>query len=105
MILRHTVTVQSRVLVIGTEGEHTYTFSTLKILYPCDIQPVNASPEELRSWGLVDLVSGSRMMFYKHDTTIQTCMRIVHGVDIYEIRNINPWAIHDRALLVPIQAL
>jgi hypothetical protein len=32
-------------------------------------------------------------------------MRVVHGPDTYEIRNINAWAIHDKALLVPVQGI
>jgi hypothetical protein len=103
MILRHTVTVQARTATTGSEGERTFTYATLKSGYRCDIQPINATQEEMRAWGLVDIAANSRAMFYPHDATIETLMRVVHGPDTYEIRNINAWAIHDKALLVPVQ--
>ena len=103
MILRHRVTVQSRTETIGTEGERTYAYATFKSSYPCDIQPISATPEELRAWGIVDIAANSKAMFFPHDTTVLSLMRVVDGSDTYEIRNINRWSIHDKALLVPVQ--
>lgn len=105
MILRHLAIIQSRTLVTGSEGEHTYTYATDKSNYRCDIQPINASPEEIRAWGLVDLVANSRAMFFPHDASITTLERVVHDGETYEIRNINRWSIHDKALLVPVQGI
>jgi hypothetical protein len=105
MILRHACTIQSRTATTGTEGEQTYTYATLKSGYRCDIQPINASPEELRAWGLVDIAANSRAMFYPHDATILTLMRVLFAGETYEIRNINSWSIHDKALLVPVQGI
>jgi hypothetical protein len=44
-------------------------------------------------------------MFYPHDATILTLMRVLFAGETYEIRNINQWAIHDKALLVPVQGI
>lgn len=105
MILRHLVTIQSRTLVTGSEGEHTYTYATAKSNYACDIQPISASPEELRAWGLVDLAANSRGMYFPHDATITALERVVYDGETFEIRNINRWSIHDKALLVPVQGI
>jgi len=105
MILRHACTIQSRTATVGTEGEQTYAYATFKSGHRCDIQPISATPEELRAWGLVDIAANSRAMFYPHDATILTLMRVLFAGETYEIRNINPWSIHDKALLVPVQGI
>jgi len=105
MMLRHIVTIQSRTATVGSEGEKTFTYANFKSGYRCDIQPVAMSPEEMRAWGVVDLSANSRAMFYPHDSNVTTLMRVVFGSDVYEIRNINSWSIHDKALLVPVQGL
>lgn len=103
MIMRHRVAVQSRTATIGAEGEHEFTYTSFKTGYACDIQPIAASPEELRAWGIVDLSANAKAMYYPRDDSITTLMRVVDGNDIYEIRNINRWSIHDKALIVPVQ--
>ena len=105
MMLRHACTIQSRTATVGTEGEQTYAYATFKSGYRCDIQPISATPEELRAWGLVDIAANSRAMFYPHDATILTLMRVLFAGETYEIRNINSWSIHDKALLVPVQGI
>jgi len=105
MMLRHACTIQSRTATVGTEGEQTHAYATFKSGYRCDIQPISATPEELRAWGLVDIAANSRAMFYPHDATILTLMRVVFAGETYEIRSINSWSIHDKALLVPAQGI
>lgn len=103
MILRNRATIQSRVATVGAEGERTYSFTTAKANYACDIQPLSASPEQLKAWGIVDTNANAKAMYFPHDLTIASLMRVVDGSDVYEIRNINRWPIHDKAILVPIQ--
>lgn len=104
MILRHSVLIQSRTSTTGTEGERTFTFATFKTIR-ADTQPISSSPEELRAWGLVDLAANSRAMFFPHDTTILSLMRAVVDGETFEIRNINRWTLHDKALIVPVQGI
>jgi len=104
MILRHSVVIQSRTASTGTEGEKTFSFATLKTI-KADVQPSSMSPEELKAWGIVDTTANVRAMFYARDAAVRTAMRAVVDGETYEIRNINPWNIHDRALLVPVQGL
>lgn len=104
MILRHTVTIQQRTGTTGTEGERTYTFSTFKSIQ-ADVQPMSFNAAELAAWGLTDLSANSKKMFFYQDNTIIPTMRVVFGSDTYEIRNVNPWRIHNVALLIPVQGV
>lgn len=101
MVLRHSVVIQQRVMATDGEGGHTYTYSTLKTI-KADVQPISASPEELRAWGIVDIGANARAMYFKKDPSIDTLQRVVYDGKAFEIRNINSWSIHDKALLVPV---
>lgn len=104
MILRFIATIQSRVASTGSEGEKTYTFSTLKTI-KADLQPITLSAATLAEWGLTDLSANSRKMFFQKDDAIQIGMRVVCNSETWEIRNINPWSIHYEALLTPLQGV
>lgn len=104
MILRHTVTIQSRTGATGSEGERTFSFATLKTI-PADVQPVTLTPAQLQAWGMTDLASGAQRMFYTPDDSIQILHRVVFGSETYEIRNINKWRIHYEATLTPVQGV
>lgn len=104
MILRHSVLIQSRTASTGSEGEKTFTYATLKTI-KADVQPTSMSPEELKAWGVTDGAANAKAMFYVRDAAITTLMRAVVDGETFEIRNVNPWNIHNRALLVPVQGL
>ena len=104
MILRHTVTIQSRTGTTGSEGERTFSFATLKTI-PADVQPVTLTPAQLQSWGMTDLQANAKKMFFAPDDSIQILHRVVFGGESFEIRNINPWRVHYEATLTPVQGV
>jgi hypothetical protein len=104
MIKSHSVVIQSRTNVTGTEGEHTYTFATFKTI-KAGVQPAQLTQVQLQAWGLVDLVSNSKKMFFDRDPSILVTMRAVVDGETYEIRAINLWPTHGEAILSPVQGI
>lgn len=104
MIQSHSVTIQSRTTVRGTEGEQTFTFATLKTI-AADVQPAQLTKTESERWGITDLAANSKKMFYESDSTILLLMRALVDGETYEIRGINVWPRHSEAILVPVQGL
>lgn len=104
MILRHSVTIQTKTTSKGNEGEQIATWTTLKTIF-ADVQPNSLNPVEAKAWGITDLTANSQKMFYKHDDTIQVLMRVIYEGKTYEIRNVNSWRIHNEAILIPVQGI
>jgi len=104
MIKSHSVAIQSRAIVVGTEGEQTYTYTALKTI-KAGVQPNSLSPVELAAWGITDLVADSKIMFYDNDATILRLMRAVVDGVTYEIRATNKWPTHSEAILTPVQGI
>jgi hypothetical protein len=104
MIKSHSVVIQSRTTITGTEGEHTYTFATFKTIV-ADIQPAQLSAIQIEAWGLTDLAAYAKKMFYDRDNTILLTMRAVVDGETYEIRAINLWPNHGEAILTPVQGI
>lgn len=102
MIQSHSVLIQARTAVVGTEGERTYTYATLKTIM-ADVQPASLSPTQLAAFGLTDLQANLKTMYYNRDTTILLQMRAVVDGETYEIRGVNRWPTHDEAILTPVQ--
>lgn len=104
MIKSHFVTIQSRTATTGTEGERTYTYATLKSI-TADVQPASLSSNQLAAWGLTDMASNLKTMYYDKDAAILMSMRAVVEGETYEIRGINRWPTHDEAILSPVQGV
>jgi len=104
MIKSHSVLIQSRTTVTGTEGEHTYTFATLKTI-KADVQPAQLTQAELAQWGLTDLSANAKKMYFDRDTTILLAARAIVDSETYEIRAVNFWPNHGEAILIPVQGI
>jgi hypothetical protein len=104
MIKSHSVLIQARTLVTGSEGEHTYTFATLKTIM-ADVQPAQLTEAQAAIWGITDLASDAKKMYYEKDASIIRLMRAVVGGETYEIRGINIWPVHSEAIMVPVQGI
>jgi hypothetical protein len=104
MIKSHSVLIQARTTVVGTEGEQTYTYATLKTI-KAGVQPNSLSPVELAAWGITDLAADSKIMFYDNDSSILRLMRAVVDGLTYEICAMNKWPTHSEAILTPVQGI
>lgn len=104
MIESHFINIQSKTVVIGTEGERTYTWATFKSIV-ADVQPAQLSQNQLTAWGFTDLSANMKKMFYNKDTSITVGMRAVVDGETYDIRGSNHWPTHSEYLLVPVQGI
>jgi hypothetical protein len=69
-----------------------------------DVQPRSLSIAELQQWGISDLTSNAKIMFYDTEPLMAIGNRVRIDSDIiYDIRGTNPWPRHDEALLIPVQ--
>jgi hypothetical protein len=102
MILRHVVTVQQHTDVVSDIGIPVPTFSTFATL-AADVQPASLSPAIQKLFGLSDLVSDSKFVFFRKNTAILVGMRVMFESKPYEIRGLNTWNIHTIALCNPVE--
>lgn len=104
MILGDTITVQTSTSTVDNYGLASKTWTTLKTIN-ASVQPANLNAVESAAWGITDLSSNAKKIFFYKDTSVTNLMRIVFGGDTFEIRGLNSWNIHTVALCVPVQGL
>ena len=104
MIRDETVTIQTNVRTKDSEGMQIDTWSDSTTTLLCNIQPTTLTEAQLAQWGAVDVSSGAKLMFYKSTPSIEIFTRIKRSNgEVYQVRNINVWRIHNEATLIPIQ--
>lgn len=104
MILRHSVVIQQKTTAPNGEGMNVSTWSTLKTI-SADVQPKTLTEALVQAFGLTNLQSDAKKMFYPFDTAIKVNMRVVWNSKTFEIRGINEWVEHCEAILIPIQGV
>ena len=104
MILRHTVIVQIRTNSISAEGMQLSTWATYKVMI-ADVQPSTLTKDEAQAFGLTDISSNTKKMFFRYDDTIIEGMRVVWHSKTFDIRGKNEWNEHNVCLLLPVVAV
>jgi len=104
MILGDLITVQSSTSTVDNYGLSSKTWSTFKTIN-ASFQPANLTQVEAAAWGITDLASNAKKVYFYKDTTVTNLMRIVFGGESYEIRGLNHWPIHTEVLAIPIQGI
>jgi hypothetical protein len=89
------------------EGGLVFSTTTLVETIYADVQPRSLSEYELAAWGVNDIPTDSRLLYYRGDSSnlvIGNRTR-VNGVKVFEIRGVQTWTMHQEALLVPVQGI
>ena len=104
MILGDVITVQSSTSTIDDYGLSVKTWSTFKTIN-ANVQPGNFTQVEAAAWGITDLASNAKKIYFYKDTSVTALMRVVFAGETYEIRGLNTWNIHTAIIAVPIMGI
>lgn len=104
MILGDLITIQTSTSTVDDYGLSTKIWTTFKTIN-ASFQPANLTQVEATSWGITDLASNAKKVYFYKDTTITALMRVVYAGETYEIRGLNHWNIHTVFLAVPVQGI
>ena len=89
------------------EGGLVFSTTTLAETIYADVQPRSLNEYELAAWGVNDIPTDSRILYY---SGISSSLVIgnrarVNGAKVFEIRSVQTWTMHMEALLVPVQGI
>lgn len=105
MILDTVVTVYSATPSKNARGQVSNSFASVGTI-PANLQPISMTGHAAQSWGISDIPSESRIMFFGPGSLsmVKELRRVANAAGIvYEVRKVNPWPSHGEALLVPVQ--
>jgi hypothetical protein len=104
MIRDETVTIQTKTRTKNSEGMWLDDWADSTETLLCNIQPTTLSEVQLSQWGAIDSNSAAKLMFYINTSSVALFTRIKRSNgEVYEVRNINQWRVHNEATLIPIQ--
>jgi len=81
--------------------------TTLKETITANVQPKSLSEYELAAWGMNDMPSDAKVLYYRGSSVhLKKGNRAkVNDDGIYEIRGQNSWPKHSEAILTPVQGI
>ena len=100
----NTVEIQSVAFAKNAQGIPVPSYTRLKTI-SCNVQPYKLNETEMKTFGIDDRGSNTKLMFMDPDTDIVVLQRAVVDGFTYEIRAINNWPHHWEAILVPVVGL
>ena len=105
MILTETVTIYQPTSSKLGDGTVVNSFSSLGS-FACSFQPAALTRDVLQAFGLTDLDSNAKKIFFNAGVLVKSGFRIA-GADglTYIVRGVNNWPIHVEALAVPVQGV
>lgn len=92
----------------GQAWDDTLPWGEAAAMIRADVQPASLTEAQLQMWGLSNVKSDVKKMFFDGEPSVVLPNRVgVHydasGVEYYDVRGTNRWSWHTEAYLVPVQ--
>lgn len=106
MIVDELITLQTKTRTKNSEGMNQDSWSDSTTTFYANVQPKSLSEDESKSFGLSSISSDAKVMYYYKNSSVTVGVRVKRADgSVYDVRGINPWRIHDEAVLIPIQGV
>jgi head-tail adaptor len=104
MILNDVITLQKKTRTRSAEGMLIDSWADDTATIKCSFQPKSLTESQLSSFGVTNLASDAKVIFYYPDNRLAVMGRLkASSGEVYECRAISKWPRHYEAIAIPIQ--